>query len=102
MTEREAIRKALDKNPERAAAMRRMAAEGKIVPYTGPTPGKPLVIVASSSHFGITGSKQARCGCGAIVWLSPSTQAMQLGDPEAKVICTACLVKLLSRKEAHA
>lgn len=51
-----------------------------------------LCVVASPDYCAIKGSKQAVCGCGTRVWLSPSTQEVmtQRGAAPTRIICSAC------------
>jgi hypothetical protein len=86
------LRAALKANPEAHAKLRALALSGKIQPCDEWPADEPLVIVAGPNHCGIEGAKQAKCECGAIVWLGTSTQAMLIkrGAIPHRVICHAC------------
>ncbi len=93
-TEAAVIRAALRNNPEHHAKLRELAESGLIGPLTDIPADDPLTIIAAPEHFGIDGAQQAKCACGLIVWLSPSTQAMILrrdGNPTPpRILCAWC------------
>lgn len=87
------LRAALRANPEFHDKLRELAEAGRLKPCAV---DKVDVIVAAPDHCGIDGAKQAKCACGGVVWLSPSTQAMIIarGDvPQPVIICVCCFQK---------
>ena len=55
-----------------------------------------VTVLAGPNHGGVTGSVQSKCGCGSMVWLSPSTQEMmqQRGDKPTIIMCRQCALKI--------
>lgn len=102
MTEQEAIRKA--ETPTMAEALRRLAQQGRLKKPEELTPAElagPMVVVGGASHCGIVGSKQARCTCGAIIWLSPSSLEMMARHTGSLTKrCVRCALGVLKRTEA--
>ena len=100
-SEIEVIRAALRANPEQAERLKRMATEGKFCPMEEIPPDEELTVIGGYDHAGITGSQQARCACAAIVWVSPSTQAMILarGATPTRIICIACCLRELKARQ---
>jgi hypothetical protein len=96
-TEIAVLRAALKSNPEGHARLREMAVAGKIGSFDEINPAEPLTVVAASEHFGVTGAIQAKCECGTVVWLSPSTQAMMKGrgDAPTQIICVLCFSRTM-------
>lgn len=100
------IRAALKASPEAHDKLREMVLSGKLGSAETVPNIESLTIIAAPDHFGIEGSKQARCGCGLIVWINPSTQAMLLcrdADPQAaptRVLCAWCFMKELRATHA--
>jgi hypothetical protein len=93
------LRAALRSNPEHHAKLRELCESGAVGPMVDIPDDEPIIVVAAPEHFGIEGAKQARCTCGLIVWLSPSTQAMMLkrvGIP-ALVRCAWCFMRELRK-----
>jgi hypothetical protein len=91
------LRAVLRTNPEYHNRLRELAEAGAIKPWDG-VEAEVGTIVAAPEHFGITGAKQAQCGCGTRVWLSPSTQAMIIARgavPQPRIICVWCFHKEL-------
>lgn len=61
-----------------------------------------LIVIAGTEHGGLAGSRQARCECNVIVWLTPETQRM-LANRKAshRLLCTACAARVLPQLEAE-
>jgi hypothetical protein len=97
-TEREALRKALRENPEAAAILHHLVISGRIKTPDSLDPTEPLNVICGPDHGGITGSKQDKCGCGAVIWLSPSTQEMltKRGQSPSKLLCPECAVRTMT------
>lgn len=98
-TEREALRAALNENPEQAEKLLDMVRSGKLVGCDELPPG-PIAVVAAPDHNGIVGARQYRCECGALVWLGPSTQGMlaRRGNMDGvRLICIECAMKDIHR-----
>jgi len=96
------LRAALKSSPEHHARLRRLCESGAIGPMVDIPDDEPLTIVAAPDHYGIDGAKQAQCGCGIIVWMTPLTLTMLLkrGTAPHRVLCPLCFIKEL--KEDHA
>lgn len=97
------FRAALKASPEMEQKLYEMAIDGKLAPLTEADKDDLLTVVATDSHCGIEGSKQALCECGIRVWLSPSTQEMlkERGVAPTVIVCTACFVRECeTRREA--
>jgi len=92
-------------DPETVEKLRNLALTGRIKSYDSADATKPLIVVATTDHCGISGCRQARCACGTLVWLSPSTQAMlkerdRTPTAETRIVCGECfIVELESRRE---
>jgi hypothetical protein len=97
------LRAALRSNPEHHEKLKELAERGSLGPLTDVPDDVPLTVVAAPEHFGIDGAKQARCGCGIIVWLSPSTQRMIIARgavPNAiRVLCAWCFIDEMKDNE---
>jgi hypothetical protein len=99
------LRAALRIDPEHHARLRELARSGKIKPGLDDVPPDEVVtVVATPNHCGIEGSRQDRCGCGTLVWIAPSTQAMLIkrGTSPHRVICGLCFLKELEQAHAQA
>lgn len=97
-TEIATLRAALRTNPQHHAWLQECIESGAIQPADDATPAEVTTIVAGPEHFGIEGAQQARCECGVVVWLSPSTQAMIIARgavPQPRIICSLCFRKEL-------
>jgi len=94
-TERETIRKFLDEDSEMARWLKRSVANGRIK-SVDVSMDEVVTIMAGPNHGGVTGSIQTKCGCGSLVWLSPSTQEMmqQRGDKPTVIMCIECALKV--------
>jgi hypothetical protein len=94
-TEREAIRKLLRERPEHHAALRKAIEEGRLKSTDEIPNDEEIVIICGPDHGGVEGSKQVQCGCGELVWLSPSTQALLIerGRYPTRIICMSCFRK---------
>lgn len=92
MTEREAIRKAFDNDPELVRILTKMQDSGRLGVIDLEV--RPSAVIAGPNG-GIVGSKQARCGCRAIVWLSPSMQVLMAAfqEPPIPLLCMRCFLK---------
>ncbi len=99
-TEVEILRAALKADPESHARLRQMAQEGLLGVAEDVPLDRPLAIVATSENLGIIGAKQVKCGCGAAVWIAPSTQAVILarGDAPTTVICAPCFSRVVKER----
>jgi hypothetical protein len=89
------LRAALRTSPEYHRKLHQLFVSGVVQP-ADLDPTEEITIVAASEHFGMEGAKQARCACGVIVWLSPSTQEMVAarGDvPQPRIACIGCFTK---------
>jgi hypothetical protein len=94
-SERERVRAFLDAHPEWAEFLSEKAKAGKLMAAEDIAPSDELIVVVSNNPAEITGSKQVKCGCGAIVWMSPSTQELirsRKGFP-TRVVCVRCAVR---------
>lgn len=95
------LRAALRSNPEHHAKLRELVERGLIGPACDIPDDGPVTVVAAPEHFGIDGAKQAKCGCGRIVWLSPSTQEMMKARDAVptllRVLCVWCFTSELKR-----
>jgi hypothetical protein len=95
-TEIEALRKILKARPDLHRALAKAAQEGRLKSWsdemTEAEKEEEMIIVCGPDHGGVEGSKQVQCGCGELVWLSPSTQAMLIerGRYPSRVICMSC------------
>lgn len=95
-TEREAIRKFLNKDSRVAAWVKRGVAEGRIGCSDDLDKDEAMTVVAGHDSGGVIGSIQSKCGgCGSLVWLSPSTQEMMAkrGDGTTLIRCLDCVLK---------
>lgn len=102
-TEIATLRAALRANPEGHDRLRELAESGAIQPLNDDDLHEAMTIVAASEHFGIFGAQEAQCACGAVVWLSPSTQAMikaRDAVPQPRRVCVFCFAREI--KEANA
>ena len=95
MTEQEALRKAMDQNPEGAARLQELVRDGKLASATTLTEGEPLTIVAIDRHNDIAGSRRAACGvCKGKVWLAPSSQdILRSHTGEVHILCLDCMIQ---------
>jgi hypothetical protein len=61
---------------------------------------EPMVFVGGPDPMGIVGSKQTVCGCGAEIWLSPSTQKVlaERGDRPSQMMCIFCLARIVKEE----
>jgi len=91
MDEREAIRKMLREDPERADWLRDLVQLGKMG-NADDLPDDELVVIAAGYTTDINGSKQVTCGCGKKVWISPSTQELLPKHPNHVIACTECVL----------
>ena len=91
------LRAALKANPEVHDKLRSMAEKGMLSTFEDIDPNEPLIVIAAPEPYGIVGSIQAHCECGAVVWLSPSTQAMlkARGDAPTQLSCILCMYETL-------
>lgn len=61
-----------------------------------------LIVVCGFHHRRIVGSKQKRCECGAIVWMTPDIQAaLSTRLLPVRVVCRACIRKITVTPEAR-
>jgi hypothetical protein len=90
------LRAALRANPEHHKRLLELAEDGAFGPMVDVPDDVPLTVVAGPEHFGIDNSQEARCECGAVVWLSPSTQRMIIargGLPKPiRILCGWCFM----------
>jgi hypothetical protein len=100
-TESEALRKCFDENPGFTAMLRTAYESGKLRSATPEEAAGPLQFICGPNPGGIVGSKQVRCGCGAICWMSPSTQALIAGRTDYTITCMGCFEKKVRREEAR-
>jgi hypothetical protein len=94
-TEREALRKIFRERPELHAALRKAIEDGRLKDASEVDPNEEFTIVCGPDHGGVEGSKQAKCACGALVWMSPSTQELlksREGLPTL-IKCITCVMK---------
>ena len=95
-TEREAIRKILRERPDIHQMLLKALAAGKLKSTDDiPETDEEYIVLCGLDHGGVEGSKQGKCGCGAIVWMSPSTQELiksRKGFP-TRVVCVRCAVR---------
>jgi hypothetical protein len=99
-TEIAVLRAALRDNPAHHAKLRELAESGAIGPLTDIPDDQPFIVIAAPEHFGMEGAKQARCPCGLIVWLSPTTQRMideRNAIPGPMIMCAWCFFRELRR-----
>lgn len=104
MNEREAIRKWMRDNPERAAALRKKFDEGSLTNSVEILESDtPVTMICGPDHGKIDGSKQAKCECGAVIWISPSTQALlaKRGATPTRLICMRCGGRALENEKAR-
>jgi hypothetical protein len=94
-SERDRIRTFLDQHPEWAEFLSDRAKDGKLMTAEDITPQDELIVVVSHNPAEITGSVQAKCECGAIVWMSPSTyKLVKSRQPfPTRVLCVPCFTK---------
>lgn len=95
-TERESIRKLLDSHSPMADWLHEGVASGRIRSSDDIDHNEEIIVVGGPEHGGVDGAKQAKCGCGAVVWISPSTQEMMAKrGPSAPtiIVCIPCLLK---------
>jgi hypothetical protein len=94
-TEREAIRKILRERPELHAALRKAIEEGRLKSTDDMPDDEEIIIICGPDHGGIEGSKQVQCECGALVWMSPSTQEAWKARQAfpTRILCLPCVMK---------
>ncbi len=92
MTEREALRQMFDARPAFARQLRELVVAGKIK-VGFPDSELREVVVCIGRTTNIDGSRQERCGCGAVGWIAPSTQQM-VARRAVRFICMDCFFKL--------
>lgn len=94
-TEREAIRELFRKRPDLANYFRQKIENGTLGSTDDIPDDEEIIIVAGDAPGGVTGSKQTKCVCGAVVWLSPSTQEMmaQRKQQTMTIKCLPCILK---------
>jgi hypothetical protein len=94
MTEREALRQMFDASPALARQLRELVVAGKIkVGFPDSELGDVVVCIGRTTN--IDGSQQVRCGCGALGWITPSTQRM-VARRGVRFICMDCFPKLIT------
>lgn len=102
MEEREAIRKMLRENSYGAQVLKEGVRSGKIkcAGEMELEPGEKAVILVGP-NTDINGSKQVRCSCNKIAWVSPSTQEMmkQKGEENFIYLCMQCLPEFVAERE---
>jgi hypothetical protein len=94
-TEIEAFRKIMRENPKLKAALGRAIETGRLKDASEVPPEEEMAIVVGPDHGGVEGSKQAKCACGAVGWLSPSSQELleaRKGFP-TRIVCVSCVMK---------
>lgn len=101
-TEREAIIKIFKERPDLAALLADMVDDGRLGNTDNIPPDEEITIVAGDDHGGVAGSKQVVCGgCGAQMWLSPSTlEMMAKHKGRATIKCLPCIMKTLPERDA--
>lgn len=102
MTEREAIKKWMRENPERAAQLRQLYDRGLLHSLEVLASDVPVTMICGPSAGGIKGSKQALCECGAVIWISPSTQKIlaERGAVPTRLICMRCGGQAIQNEKA--
>lgn len=100
MNEREAIRKWMNENPERAAHLKELFKKGKLNSLEVLASDTPVTMICGPHHGNINGSQQRLCECGAIIWISPSTQEelKKRGDAPTRLICMRCGGKAIAEE----
>lgn len=92
-TERETIRKWMRENPERAALLKHLYDKGLLHDMEEAiATSEPLTMICGPESGGIHGSKMAKCECGAVIWLSPSSQELlaRRGAAPTRLACMSC------------
>jgi hypothetical protein len=95
-SEREAMRKILRENPELCDALAKALYEGRLTSIEDmPEEGEEFIFVCGPDHGGVEGSKQVKCGCGAKVWMSPSTQEAWKSRQAfpTRIVCPICVMR---------
>jgi hypothetical protein len=94
-SEKERVKAFFAKHPEWSAFLSERAKEGRMMNVEDVSKDDVLVIVASSDPAQIVGAKQAQCGCGRLVWLSPSTQKVLIerGRYPTRISCISCVTE---------
>jgi hypothetical protein len=75
-SEREAWRAFFRSRPEVRDLFKRLLESNRLATMDTLDKNEPLTVLAGPAHNGIIGSVQAKCSCGELVWLAPSTQEM--------------------------
>jgi hypothetical protein len=103
-TETALIRAAIKESPRLQSMLRDLADRGALGPLTDVSEDEELTVVAAPEHYGMTGAKQHLCGCGGIVWLSPSTQEMLIARGEAPtlILYILCFIGKIRRDREEA
>jgi hypothetical protein len=92
VNEEEAVRR----YPTAAKAIKEMIAAGTVLDADkAAATDEPLCILAGDRTT-IPGSRQTKCGCGRLVWLSPDTLSMmeKRGSKPILICCATCVAKL--------
>lgn len=92
-TERQAIRKWMQENPERAATLKDLFDKGLLHGMEEAIAvDEPLTMICGPESGGILGSRRAKCECGATIWLSPSSRKVlrARGAAPTRLMCMRC------------
>lgn len=94
-TETALIRAAIKESPRLHSLLSDLAERGALGPLKNVSADEELTVVAAPEHYGMIGAEQALCGCGAVVWLSPSTQKIlkARGAAPTLISCSVCFVR---------
>lgn len=102
MRESEAWKKFNKENPELGQLITTLQDVGVLAKIDATIDPTEEMIVMCGPESNITGSKQVTCGCGALVWISPSTQkALAAHSGPRTLKCPSCLEGFLKQVGVH-
>ena len=105
-TAKDLVQKHLAGRPALAAAVTGLVDQGKIDLISAETvelPPADQQMFALYPSVGSVGARQGRCGCGAFVWMSLTTQAaVAKRNGKVTLICEKCMLAVSQKIEQRA
>lgn len=102
-SEREYLRQFFRDNPEMPKKLAEMKEVGILSDTADVADGDEVCVVGGPDPVGILGSKQERCSCGAVIWVSPSSQEVMARVKKFTLSCLSCAILMVetAKQEKH-